>query len=236
VTDRDPDVLAGMEFASGDHVAGPRLAFRRTLEGIDELFTAAAVAVGEAMPGFHRAYLAGDRRVIDDARALARRTASEMAGVEQSAFVLLAREAPVGRDLRRLVAILRLVHDVERSAALLRHVCETLRRLDPRTLPPRLLSFVEELGGRATEVYVRGVEAWRRRDALAVSEVDELDELVDGLQLRVYAELSSIVGLGEAPLVVGLVTRYYERLADHAVTISRDAAFVATGDRVVSHP
>jgi phosphate transport system protein len=229
----DDDVLSALVADRAD--GRTRGAFHRTLDGIDDLFTAAAIAVGEAMPAFHRAYLAGEEGVIEDARALARRTAEDMADVEQAAFVLLARESPVGRDLRRLVAILRLVHDVERSAALLRHVCETLRRVDPRTLPGQLRAFVEELGWRAAEVYVRGVEAWRRRDALAVSEVDELHELVDRLQLRLYAELSSIEGLGEAPLAVGLVTRYYERLADHAVTIARDTAFVATGDRVVAH-
>lgn len=230
----DDEVLAGL-VADPDRAA-PRGAFHRTLDAVDDQFTAAAIAVGEAMPSFHRAYLAGDEAVIDEARDLARRTSERLAEVEQAAFLLLARESPVGRDLRRLVAILRLVHDVERCAALLRHVCETRRRLDPRTLPSPLAAFVEELGCRATDVYVRGVEAWRRRDALAVSEVDRLDELVDRLQLRVYAELSAVHGAGEAPLVVGLVTRYYERLADHAVTVARDTAFVATGHRVVSRP
>lgn len=213
---------------------GTRGAFHRSLDDLDDAFTAAAVDVGAVMSDYHRAYLAGDLDVIDRARALARRTADEMVAVERAAFVLLAREAPVGRDLRRLVAILRLVHDVERCASLLRHVCETLRRLDPRTLPPQLHRFVEDLGGHAAEVYTRGVDAWRRRDALAVSEVDELDGVVDRLQLRVYEELATVEGLGEAPLVVGLVTRYYERLADHAVTIARDTAFVATGERVVA--
>lgn len=217
-----------------DAEGGPRGAFHRMLEAIDDRFTDTAVAVGEALPRLHRAYLAGDVDCIDDARALAAVTAERMAQVEQAAFVLLAREAPVGGDLRRVVAILRLVHDVERAGALVRHVCETLRRLDPRSLPPDLRRLVDELGTRAAEVYVRGIDAWRRRDALAVTEVDGLDEHVDRLQLRLYAALAGSQGLGDAPLVAGLVARYYERLADHAVTIARDTAFVATGDRVGS--
>ncbi|MBW3659933.1 MAG: hypothetical protein KY457_14940 [Actinobacteria bacterium] len=211
---------------------GPRGAFHRTLDALDDTFTSTAVAVGEAMPALHRAYREGDDRCIAAARELAHRTSLRIHEVEDGAFLLLAREAPVGRDLRRLVAILRLVNDVDRSAALLRHVCETLRRLDPRTLPPALRQGVDELARDATEVYVRGVAAWRHRDALAVSEVDQLDELVDRLQLRLYADLATSEGLGDAPLVVGLVARYYERLADHAVAIARDTAFVVTGDRV----
>lgn len=211
---------------------GPRAAFHRTLDALDEAFTETAVAVGEAMPVLHAAYREGDERCIADARALALRTSTRIHEVEDGAFLLLAREAPVGRDLRRTVAILRLVHDVHRAAALVRHVCETLRRLDPRTLPSPLRAGVDELARDAAHVYVRGVEAWRQRDALAVSEVDQLDELVDRLQLRLYAELTSSEGHGDAPLVVGLIARYYERLADHAVAIARDTAFVVTGDRV----
>lgn len=221
---------------SGPVDDGPRHAFHRSLDGIDDVFTAAATSVGEAMPRFHRAYLAGDEHILPEVRTLARRVAADMADVEHGAFVLLARESPVGRDLRRIVAILRLVHDVDRCAALLRHVCETMRRLDPRSLPPGLYAAVDELGRRATDVYVRGVDAWRRRDALAVAEVDQLDELVDRLQLQLYADLAAKDGLGDAPLVVGLVTRYYERLADHAVTIARDTSFVATGERVGARP
>ncbi|MBW3620579.1 MAG: hypothetical protein KY461_10060 [Actinobacteria bacterium] len=231
----DDEVLAGL-LADRPSADGPRGAFHRNLDAIDDLFTSAAIAVGAAMPAIHRAYLAGDRAVLEQARDLSRRTAADMAETEHAAFVLLARESPVGRDLRRLVAILRLVHDVERCATLLRHVCETMRRLDPRTLPPHLHATVDELGRRAAEVYGHGVDAWRRRDALAVTEVEALDELVDGLQLRLYADLATSEGVGDAPLVIGLVTRYYERLADHAVTVARDTSFVATGERVVAHP
>lgn len=230
MTPEDERLLADLLPAVPD--GGPRGAFHRTLDALDDAFTATAVAIGEAMPVLHRAYLAGDLGCIDQARTLARRTSQRLHDVEDAAFVILAREAPVGGDLRRLVAILRLVNDVDRSAALLRHVCETVRRVDPRTLPPALRGTVDELAGRAGEVYDRGVAAWRTRDALAVSEVDGHDELVDRLQLRLYADLARSEGTGEAPLVVGLVARSYERLADHGVAIARDTAFVVTGDRV----
>lgn len=228
---RDDDAfLAGL--LPGVPSDGTRGAFHRTLDALDDAFTGAAVAIGEAMPVLHRAYLAGDEVCIDQARALAVRTSQRIHAVEDAAFVMLAREAPVGGDLRRLVAILRLVNDVDRCAALLRHVCETLRRLDPRTLPPSLRATVDQLARAAADVYVRGVDAWRHRDALAATEVDQLDELVDRLQLQLYADLAGSQGLGDAPLVVGLIARYYERLADHAVAIARDTAFVVTGDRV----
>lgn len=228
----DDALLAGLlQPARAD---GTRGAFHRTLDALDDAFTATAVAIGEAMPVLHRAYLAGDDACIDRARALAATTSQRIHAVEDAAFVMLAREAPVGGDLRRLVAILRLVNDVDRCAALLRHVCETLRRLDPRTLPPSLRATVDELARCAGEVFLRGVDAWRHRDALAVTEVDDLDELVDRLQLELYADLAGSEGLGDAPLVVGLIARYYERLADHAVAIARDTAFVVTGHRVAA--
>jgi phosphate uptake regulator len=101
---------------------------------------------------------------------------------EEQGFLLLAREAPVAGNLRRLVSILRLVFAVERSASLLRHVAETLDRVDPRFLPADVRSQVEELAAGCAVVFTRGLEAWRRRDGLAVREIDGLDDQVDTLR------------------------------------------------------
>lgn len=148
--------------------------------------------------------------------------------------MILARESPVGADLRRVVAILRLVRDVERAAVNVGHVCRTVRHHDPRALPEALRALVDELGRRAVDVYRQGVTAWRRRDALAVSEVDRRDELVDRLLRRLHAELSRHEGAPDDPLAAGLVARYYERVADHGVAIARDTAYLVTGERVGS--
>lgn len=220
------------DLSEGRLGATARADFHRNLDAIDEAFTGAAVRIAESLPALNAATLDGDPRAASDGARLAQAVHDRIAEVEDAGLVLLAREAPVGRDLRRLVAILRLVRDVDRSAALLGHASGSVTRIDLRLLPTSLRRHVEELTGRSAEVFACGVDAWRRRDALAVMEVDALDEAVDRAQRHLYDELSATRGVGDETLTVGLLARYCERIADHGVSIARDTAFVVTGERV----
>lgn len=210
-----------------------RRAFHHDLDAIDDAFVTAGLHVAEALPELSGAFLAGDREVIPHAEALAVATADACEDVDEAGFILLARQAPVSGDLRRLVALLRMTVDVHRSASLLRHACLTLETFDPRFLADPVRSQLEELAMQASDVFAAGMDAWRRRDALAVREVDAQDEDVDELQ-RVLLRETTRGGdeIGEGMLVLGLLARYYERIADHGVEIARDAAFVATGQRI----
>lgn len=215
-----------------EHEAEVRVDFHNALDALDDAFVAAALEVSQALPRLTTGFLGGDQAVIDEAIALSVRMGEVVEHIEDQGFVLLARESPVAGDLRRLVALLRLTTDVDRSAALLKHACLTLDKFDPRYLPEQLRAQVAELADRATQVFVAGIDAWRRRDALAVAEVDDADEDVDRLQELLLERAASIEDGGDEMLVLGLIARYYERIADHGVAIAQDAAFVATGQRV----
>lgn len=208
-----------------------RAEFHRALDDLDADFTRTALLVADALPQLNHAFLGGATESVGDARKLAREVSERCRAVESRGFVLLAREAPVARDLRRLIALLRMVTDVERSASLLAHVSESLLRFDPRDLSTELRRQIELLSEAATDVFRRGVESWRRGDALAVNELDRIDEQVDDLRDLLLAQASSYRG-GDEALLMGLVARYYERIADHGVALAQNAAFVVTGERV----
>lgn len=226
-------ILERITSMSEPTVPDVRHAFHDELASIDDAFVTAGLYVAEAMPRLVAGFLAGDRTVLAESEALAVATANTCELVDEAGFVLLARQAPVSGDLRRLVALLRMTVDVHRSASLLRHACHTLKTFDPRFLAEPLRSQLEEMAVRSSDVFAAGMDAWRRRDALAVTEVDRLDEAVDELQKGLLRE-TQLGGedIGEGMLVLGLLTRYFERIADHGVEIARDAAFVATGERV----
>lgn len=209
-----------------------RADFHAQLDAMDDAFVRAALQVAESLPRMTAAFLGGDRTVVQEAIELSVRVGEVIEEIEDHGFVLLAREAPVAGDLRRLVALLRLTTDVDRSAALLKHVCLTLERFDPRQLADDLRAQLAELGDRATDVFAAGIDAWRRRDALAVHDVDEADEGVDRLQQILLERVATLDDASGEMLVLGLIARYYERIADHGVAIAQDATFVVTGDRV----
>ena len=209
-----------------------RIAFHNQLDAMDDDFVAAALVVADALPRLTAGFLGGDESIMQDAIDMSIDVSERVEDVEDRAFILLAREAPVANDLRRLVALLRLSSDVDRSAALLKHVCLTLERFDPRLMPEHMRGQLSELAERAAQVFRAGVDAWRRHDADAVRAVDDLDEDVDRLQQLLLERAAELDDARDEMLVMGLLARYYERIADHGVAIARDAAFVATGDRV----
>jgi len=202
------------------------------LDDIDDELTGAALVVAEAIPRIARAFLAADRAVVAEAGALAADVRERCRLVEEQGFILLARESPVSGDLRRLVAMLRLVHDAERSGRLMCHVAEGVERLDARQLPADLRRQLEELAGAAIEVYRGGIDAWRHRDALAVHELDQLDARVDTLRVGLIARAQELEGAQSEVLILGLLGRYFERLADHGVAFAQHVTFAVTGERV----
>jgi phosphate transport system protein len=206
--------------------------FHTVLDVLDDRFTAAGLLVVEQMPRLVEGYLRGDKAVLEPCRLMAADVAAECRAVEDTGFLLLARHQPVAVDLRRLVSLLRMCVDVDRSAALLRHVCETLRVVDPREFPEDLRTQVRELAERSAGVFRGGLDAWRAKDALAVNELDEDDEGVDRLQRVLLDTATEQAEAPEQRLMIGLIARYLERIADHGVAIARDTAFTATGERV----
>lgn len=209
-----------------------RGAYAAWIDEIDDELMGAALLVAEAMPRITRAFLAADRAVLDEATALSGDVRERCRRVEEQGFILLARESPVSGDLRRLVAMLRLVHDAERSGRLMRHVAEGVERLDARLLPLALRQQLEELAARSIEVYRRGVDAWRQRDALAVHEVDRMDADVDTLRVGLISHAQELHGAASEVMMLGLLGRYFERLADHGVAFAQHVTFVVTGERV----
>ena len=209
-----------------------RTEYRERLDAVDDELTGAALRVADALPGVVRSFLAADRDAAARIRSLAADVHDRCRLVEEMGFVLLALDAPVAGDLRRLVALLRLVHDVERSASLAAHVVASTAHLDPRLLPADLRTQVEELARRSADVFCAGLDAWRRRDALAVHELGRDDHDVDRLRTRLLLEARRLEGDPEAVLALGLLGRYLERLADHGVRFAQHATFAVTGERV----
>lgn len=213
-----------------------RVEYQERLDGVDDELVGAALLVAEAFPRITRAFLAGDHGCVDDARSMAHEVHESCRHIEDEGFRLLAREAPISGDLRRLVAILRLVWAVERSAALLRHVAEATERFDARFLPHEVRQQVEELAVRSADVFRRGVDAWRLRDGLAINDLDRLDAGVDLLARGLLARAEELVDPAAADLLMlGLLARYLERIADHGVSFAQHGTFAVTGERPPAH-
>lgn len=223
----DPEDLLG----HAAHRPELRGHFADWLDEIDDELVGGALVVSAALPRVTRAWVAGDRSSIEETRTINLDVNERVRRVETQGFLMLAREAPVGSDLRRLVAMLRLVTAVERSAALVKHVAETLERVEPRELPVEVRQQAEDLGRRASDVFRRGVDAWRSRDGLAVHELDDADEVVDALAIGLLEQADAVERPAEA-MALAQLARYWERIADHGVSFAQHSTFAVTGERI----
>ena len=209
--------------------------FHTELDDLDQGFVQTTSLVAEVLTDLANATeartlprLSLASRIVDDIDRRCRK-------LEDAGHVLLARQAPVGGDLRRLIAILRQLTNIERAARHTRHVLDGHRNLDGDTLPAEISVLLAAMGQRTAEVFRSGLAAWSSSDALAINELDERDRDVDALQVRLLEAASHSDQIhGETRLQLGLIARHYERVADYGVALARDAAFVVTGERLTS--
>ena len=154
--------------------------------------------------------------------------------VEDRAFEILARQQPVAGDLRILVAALRMVADLERMGDHAVHVAKVVRLRYPEpAVPAELRDNVARMGVVAEDMVQAAGDVLAERDLEAAHELESQDEEMDSLrraQFRVLLDDSWAHGV-EAAIDVALLGRYYERIADHAVSLARRVVYLVTGER-----
>jgi phosphate transport system protein len=151
---------------------------------------------------------------------------------EEAAFVLLALQAPVAGDLRAIVSSIQMVADVDRMGALALHVAKIARRRHPQhALPEEVNGYFAEMGRVAVELGNAAQEVVVSRDPDKAALLREEDDAMDDLHRHLFNVLMDRDwkhGV-TAAIDVTLLSRFYERFADHAVEIGRRVVFQATG-------
>jgi phosphate transport system protein len=157
--------------------------------------------------------------------------------VEERSFELLALQQPVASDLRMLVAALRMVADLERMGDLSVHVAKVARlRVPLLAVPAEIVPTIERMAIVAEKMVdtVGGIIA--ERDVEGARQLEEDDEEMDQLRrssFRLMLDDSWPHGV-EAAVDIALLGRYYERIADHAVSLARRVVYLVSGETVTT--
>ncbi|MHB8662275.1 MAG: phosphate signaling complex protein PhoU [Acidimicrobiales bacterium] len=208
-----------------------RVAFHRSLADIDTNVGRLFALVMEAVAASTDCLLSDDRVTAEALVAGDQRIDGLADEIEAEAERALTLQTPMGRDLRYLLTILRMVPELERSADLAEHIAtRAATGLTPQ-LTPRLRGLVEHMGRVVVRMWRDAATAFIDRDANAADRLVAADDEVDTLHDYLTAELvSGSVGVSVA-LEMALVGRFYERLGDHAVHIAERVRFLADGPR-----
>jgi phosphate transport system protein len=149
--------------------------------------------------------------------------------LEEAGYLLLAMQSPVATDLRHTIAVLRSANNIQRSSNLLTHIVESLAWVRPQSLPPQVCETIRQLGTVAADMFERAAVGWEHHDVHAARELEHRDDEVDQLQRELISQLNAGTQSTEESISLGLMARYYERIADHAVAVARHLAYYLNG-------
>ena len=151
---------------------------------------------------------------------------------EEKAFGLLALQAPVATDLRVVISAIHGAGDIERMGDLALHVAQAARRRHPQlVLPDEVAPYFTEMGKIAVALAQKAAEVIRSRDVEMAATLEADDDAMDDLHRHLFSVLMAprwAHGVGPA-VDITLLGRFYERYADHAVTVARRVVYVVTG-------
>lgn len=151
---------------------------------------------------------------------------------EDQAFELLAREAPVARDLRQIVSGIYIVEDMARMGALSVHIANTARRRHPnKALPEPVEGYFRQMAQVADKMTHETRQVLIDYDVASALRMNEEDDEIDDIHSHLFT-LTTSSDWSHSPaetVDVTLLSRYFERYADHAVAVAARIVYLATG-------
>jgi phosphate transport system protein len=209
-----------------------REAFHEQLDSIFSDLAEICQEVETSVRHATQALLDGDAEVAEQVIAADAKIDSARERVEDTAFSLLSLQQPVAGDLRVVVSALRMVSELERMGDLSVHVAKIARlRVPEIAVPVDARATVARMGEVAEDMVRRVAAVITDKDVEAAIELGRDDEEMDQLRRGSFTQL-----LGddwqygvESAVDIALLGRYYERIADHAVSVANRVVFVVTG-------
>ncbi|MEY2472909.1 MAG: phosphate transport system protein [Actinomycetota bacterium] len=210
-----------------------RRAFHEELDAIRSDVIRLGALAGEAIEAATNALLAADlgavERVVEDDHVLDDLTHD----MEQRTCLLLAQQQPMAADLRMLVTVLRVIHELERIGDLMTKVAKATRRLYPNEIEPKMRGLIDRMRDQAAAQLRLAIEAFADRDVARAAALGDMDDVMDELQKELFQTIFSAREPDDSTLQLAvqmaLVGRYFERAGDHAANVADRVLFMVTG-------
>ena len=210
-----------------------RDAFHEELDAIQATLVTMGEMVATAMSRSSEALLKADVKIAEQVISEDEKLDTLHHDLEARAINLMARQQPVAQDLRILVTSLRMSADLERMGDLCHHIAKLARMRFPEVaVPSELLVIIGNMGTTALKIIEKSTHVIKTQDLQAAIELETDDDEMDKLHRALFVALlddSWSHGI-EAAIDMTLLGRYYERCADHAVSIARRVYFLVKGE------
>ncbi len=155
--------------------------------------------------------------------------------IEEMCMLLIATQQPMASDLRRIAAGFKIIADLERMGDYAVDIAKITVRIAGEPLIkalidlPRMRLLVQKMVHDSLDSYVKEDERLAYSVGLADDEVDHLHKQIFRELLLMMIENPRVINQATYLL---FVSRYLERIADHATNIAERVIYLASGKRV----
>jgi len=209
-----------------------RSVFQDELDGVSQSLVDLSNMASDAIHSATRALLEADLKVAEEVISYDEKIDLYQHDLDTRIIDIIARQQPVASDLRALVTALRMSADLERMGDLAHHIAKVARLRHPeKVVPAELHDLVNHIGSVAENISRKIPTVIETRDIEMALQLEKDDDEMDKLHRQLIGLLTNNSwnhGV-EAAVDVTLLGRYYERYADHAVSVSRRVYFLVTG-------
>jgi phosphate transport system protein len=155
--------------------------------------------------------------------------------IDEECLKVIALHQPAAVDLRLVTTALKINTDLERIGDMAVNICERALELNEEpTLKPYI--DIPRMAKEAQAMVRTSLDSFVQRDTHLAEQVVAQDDVVDGLAHQVYRELLSY--MAEDPKTISratrilLISKYLERIADHATNIAEMVVFMVDGKMI----
>ena len=151
--------------------------------------------------------------------------------IEGRCMKLLLHQQPVARDLRQISAALKMITDMERIGDQAEDIAEIITFLNGRTMNG--IEHIEDMARETIKMVTESVDAFVKKDVVLAEQVIAHDDVVDTLFSEVKCTIIKLIAEtpvdGEFALDLLMISKYFERIGDHATNIAEWVIYSITG-------
>ncbi|MEN9678877.1 MAG: hypothetical protein RLZ57_6 [Actinomycetota bacterium] len=207
--------------------------FHDELESVNDTLVEMGAMVAASMKDATKALLTPDLALAEKVIKEDDRIDDIQHDMDARTMAIIALQQPVAGDLRVLLTSLRMSADLERMGDMAHHIAKLARMRYPNSaVPPEMVETVTKMNDAAVRIIEKTSHAIKMHDAELALELEKDDDEMDKLHRSLFLALLDPKwkhGI-EVAIDITLLGRYYERCADHAVSVGRRVYYMVKGE------
>jgi len=209
-----------------------RSVFQEELDGVSQSLVDLSKMVSDSINKATHALIDAELKTAEEVISFDEKIDTFQHELDSRIIDIIARQQPVASDLRALVTALRMSADLERMGDLSHHIAKVTRLRHPEpAIPSELRDLVHHMGTVAENISRKIAVVIETRDTEMALQVEKDDDEMDKLHRQLIGSITNGAWTHgvESAIDITLLGRYYERYADHAVSVSRRVYYLVTG-------